>query len=91
VKTLTVSEVAKHFGSVLDRIERDQEEILLFRNRRPVARLIPEPAPKNALEMLNDVCGKLVGETAEALANCVNRARRGNRTKLDSLRNPWAS
>ena len=48
---LTVSEVARHFSSVLDEIERDRQEIILVRNRRQVARLVPEPPAKNALEV----------------------------------------
>jgi predicted nucleic acid-binding protein len=39
VKTLSVTDVARNFGSVLDALERDQEEIVLVRNQRHVARL----------------------------------------------------
>jgi PHD/YefM family antitoxin component YafN of YafNO toxin-antitoxin module len=91
VKTLTVSEVARRFSSVLDEVERDREEIVLVRNRRQIARLIPEPSAKNALEVLNDVCGKLDEEAAEALIKAIGRTRNGKNTKLDTLRDPWAS
>jgi antitoxin (DNA-binding transcriptional repressor) of toxin-antitoxin stability system len=91
VKTLTVSEVARRFSSVLDEVERDREEIVLVRNRRQIARLIPEPAAKNALEVLNDVFGKLDGETAEALIKAIGRNRNGKNTRIDTLRDPWAS
>jgi antitoxin (DNA-binding transcriptional repressor) of toxin-antitoxin stability system len=91
VKTLTVSEVARRFSSVLDEVERDREEIVLVRNRRQIARLIPEPPARNALEVLNDVCGKLDEETAEALTKAIGRGRNGKNTSLDALRNPWAS
>src|SRR5439155_8507011 len=45
MKTLSVTEVARNFRAVLDSVERDQEEIVLVRNRRQIARLVPE-APR---------------------------------------------
>ena len=33
----------------MDRIEIDQEEVVLVRNHKPIARLVPEPAAMNAL------------------------------------------
>jgi prevent-host-death family protein len=42
MKTLSVTEVARNFRKVLDAVEHDQEEILLVRNRKQVARLVPE-------------------------------------------------
>jgi len=41
VKTLSVTHVARHFSAVLDLIEHDREEIVLVRNRRHVARIVP--------------------------------------------------
>src|SRR5947209_6582868 len=55
MKTLTVSEVARRFGEVLEEVEREQEEIILVRNRRQVARLVPEPPQQNALEVFGDL------------------------------------
>ena len=71
VKTLSVREVAKHFSSVLESVEQDQEEIVLVRKHRQIARLVPEP--------------ELDDETAEALVRAVNGARNGKRTKLGNL------
>ena len=91
MKTLNVSDVARRFGQVLDEVEHDQEEIVLVRNRRQVARLVPEPAQQNALEVFGDVAGSLDEKTAAALAKAVRVAWEGRATRLNALRNPWAS
>jgi len=39
MKTLSVTEVARNFSAVLDGVEREQEEVVLVRNRRQIARL----------------------------------------------------
>lgn len=91
MKTLTVTEAARNFSRVLDNVERDQEEIVLVRNHRQIARLVPEPAEQNALEMLGDLYRTLDEETAQALIAAVNRTRKGKRASLRGLRNPWAS
>ena len=51
MKTLTATDVARNFRSVLDAVEREQEEVVVVRNRRQVARLVPEPLEQNALEV----------------------------------------
>jgi antitoxin (DNA-binding transcriptional repressor) of toxin-antitoxin stability system len=50
MKTLSATYVARNFSAVLDAVERDHEEIVLVRNQRQVARLMPE-APRQ------DACG----------------------------------
>lgn len=91
MKTLTVTEVSRNFSAVLDAVEERQEEVILVRNRRRVARLIPEPPAQNALEVLGDLYHTLDEDTASALAAAIERARNGRRGKLDELRDPWAS
>jgi antitoxin (DNA-binding transcriptional repressor) of toxin-antitoxin stability system len=91
MKTLTVTEVARNFSAVLDGVERRQEEVMLVRNRRPIARLVPEPPAQNALEVLGDLYRTLDEDTASALAAAIEGARKGAHGKLDELRDPWAS
>ena len=55
MKTLTVTEVSRNFSAVMDGIESEQEEIVVVRNHRPIARLVPEPPAQNALEVLGDL------------------------------------
>jgi antitoxin (DNA-binding transcriptional repressor) of toxin-antitoxin stability system len=89
MKTLSVTEVARNFRAVLDRVEHQQEEILLVRNRRQVARLVPEPAHQTALEVFGDLYRTLDDRTATALAAQVSAVRKSRRGRLSELRNPW--
>ena len=89
MKTLSVTEVARNFSAVLDRLERDQEEIVLVRNQREIARLVPEAPRRTALEVFGDLYRTLDEETAEALAKAVGSARKRRRGRVSELRNPW--
>jgi prevent-host-death family protein len=91
MKTLTVTEVARNFSLVMDRLQAEQEEIILTRNDKPVARLVPEPPAQNALEVLGDLYRTLDDETAEALLEAIQSDRKRKRGNLNELRNPWAS
>jgi len=91
MKTLTVTEVARNFSAVLNGVEREQEEVVLVRNRRRIARLVPEPPARNALEVLGDLYRTLDEGTADALAAAIGGAKKGRRGTLDELRDPWAS
>ena len=91
MKTLTVTEVSPSFSSVLDELEREQEEIVLVRNHRHVARLVPEPRGQNALQVFGDLHGTLDDATADALAKGIRASRNVKGAKLNSWKNPWAS
>ena len=91
MKTMTVTEVARNFSSVMDGVESEQEEIVLVRNHKPVARLVPEPPEMTALEVLGDLYRTLDDGTADALAEAIKTSRKGKGATLKSLRNPWAS
>jgi len=89
MKTLSVTEVARNFSRVIDDIEREQQEIVLVRNRRQVARLVPEPPGQTADQVLGDLYRKLDDEAAEALLESLTKARRTKGGTLADLRNPW--
>lgn len=91
MKQLTVTELARSVHSVLTALEQDQEEVALIRNNRPIARLVPEPAAQNALEVFGDLFDTLDDDTAKSLTDAVQAGRRQPAAKLNSLRNPWAS
>jgi antitoxin (DNA-binding transcriptional repressor) of toxin-antitoxin stability system len=55
MKTLSVTEVARNFSTMLDRVERDQEEIVLVRDQRTIARLVPEGPQQDALAVFGDL------------------------------------
>ena len=91
MKILTVTEVARNFSAVMDGVESEQEEIVLVRNHKPIARLVPEPQAQNALEVLGDLYRTLDDDTANALAKAINAGKKTKRGTLNELRNPWAS
>ena len=91
MKTLSVTEVARNFSAVMDEVERDQQEIILVRNQKPIARLVPESAAQNALEVLGDLYRALDDKTADALVQAIGVAKQGKVKTLKALRNPWVS
>jgi len=90
MKTLSVTEVARNFSAVLDRLEQDQEEIVLVRNRRQIARLIPEAPSQDALQVFGDLYRTLDDQTARALTAAISKNRKRRRGTVSELRNPWA-
>lgn len=90
MKTLSVTDVARNFSAVLDAVERDQEEIVLVRNQRHVARLVPEAPRLDALSVFGDLYRTLDDQTAEALSAAIASNRKSRRGRVAELRNPWA-
>ncbi len=90
MKTLSVTEMARNFRAVLDSMERDQEEIVLVRNRRQIARLVPEAPCRDALEVFGDLYRTLDDEAAAKLTAAVSSGRKSRRGRVSELRNPWA-
>jgi antitoxin (DNA-binding transcriptional repressor) of toxin-antitoxin stability system len=90
MKTLSATDVARNFSAVLDALERDQEEVVLVRNQRRVARLVPEPPQQDALSVFGDLYRTLDDATAAALSAAVTSTRRSRRGRVSELRNPWA-
>jgi antitoxin (DNA-binding transcriptional repressor) of toxin-antitoxin stability system len=90
MKRLSVTEVARNFRKVLDSVEHGQEEIVLVRNRKQVARLVPESPCQNALEVFGDLYRTLDDRTADALSAAVSGVRKRPGGRVSELKNPWA-
>src|SRR5262249_56354349 len=73
-----------------DGVEHQQEEIVLVRNRKQVARLVPEAPHQNALEVFGDLYRTFDEKSADALSAAVSALRRSRRGRLSEVRNPWA-
>jgi len=93
MKVLTYGVLARDFPRVWARIETQGEEVMVTRRRRRVARIVPEPAPSTAMDVLGDLYGVLGERTGAVLARKLATARREGclRGTLEELRNPWAS
>jgi antitoxin (DNA-binding transcriptional repressor) of toxin-antitoxin stability system len=90
MKVLSVTEVSRNFSAVLDALQRDQEEIVLVRNQRRIARLVPEAPRQDALEVFGDLYRTLDDKTAEALSAAVASQRKSRPGRVSELRDPWA-
>ena len=88
MRTLSVTEVARNFRKVLDAVEHQREEIVLIRNRKQVARLVPEAPYQNALEVFGDLYRTLDEKSADALSTAVSALRRSRRGRLSEVRHP---
>ena len=47
MKILTVTEVARNFSAIMNDVEREREEIIVVRNHKAIARLVPESPAQN--------------------------------------------
>jgi antitoxin (DNA-binding transcriptional repressor) of toxin-antitoxin stability system len=85
-----VTDVARNFSAVIEAVERDQEEIVLVRDRRPVARLVPEPPRQDALSVFGDLYRTIDDQAADALSVATGSGRKRKSGRLSELRDPWA-
>jgi antitoxin (DNA-binding transcriptional repressor) of toxin-antitoxin stability system len=88
---MTATELARNLSEILDRLAVEREEIVIERNHRQVARLIPGPGRLTALEALADLY-RTLPEDAAATLEADSRAAglRGERLSK-GIRDPWAS
>ena len=76
MKMRSATDVARNFSAVLDAVEREQEEIIVVRNQRQVARLVPEASRQDALAVFGDLYRTLDDETADALSAAIASQRK---------------
>jgi antitoxin (DNA-binding transcriptional repressor) of toxin-antitoxin stability system len=87
MRTLTATEVSRHFSRVLDELARGGEEIVILRGTHPVAKMVPGAPRMTAMEALGDLYRTL--DDAEGrtwLADMVGADRPLRR----EVRDPWA-
>ena len=89
MKEITVVEAASNLSAVLSEMARTDEEVVLVRDNHQVARIVPEPAPQTALEVMGDLYNVLETEAAEAWENQIKQRRAAGR--LVELRQAWVS
>lgn len=68
MKIISATVLARNLSSVLDTLSRDGKEVLIVRNRKPVAKLVPVLGPRTALEVLTDLYRTLPEEAATGWA-----------------------
>lgn len=64
MRIIMVGDLARHTSKILDQIVGEGQTIVIERNHRPVAHLIPAPAPQSATQALKGLHGLLSEEAA---------------------------
>ena len=72
MKTVTATNLACNLKQVLDAVEFKSEELIIIRNDREIARVIPLTAHQTALEAMSDLYRTLSGDAAK---NWVKQSR----------------
>ena len=89
MKTITATELARNLSEVLDRLVKDGEEVLIERNRKQVAKLLPVPGMRTALEALADLYRTLPDGAAEGWSEGTRGVLAGD--TIAAVGDPWAS
>jgi prevent-host-death family protein len=90
VKRITATELARRLSEVLDRLAVEGDEIVIERNNRQVARLIPGPGRLTALEAMADLYRTLPENAASTWEADSRSTLKGSRLP-HGVRNPWDS
>ncbi|HVN64819.1 MAG TPA: type II toxin-antitoxin system Phd/YefM family antitoxin [Candidatus Binataceae bacterium] len=91
MKNITATELARNLREVLDRLAVGGEEVVIERNNRQVARLVPGPGRMTALEAMADLY-RTLPEKAAAKWEADSRAESLKDERLSrGIRDPWAS
>jgi len=91
VKKITATELARNLRQVLDKLVIDHEEILIERNSKEIARLVPGPGQQTALEAFGDLYRTLSDEAAKTWESDMRRFNFKDTHLSESMIDPWAS
>lgn len=91
MKTITATELARNLSEILDRLAAEQEEVVIERNHRQVARLVPGPGRLTALEAMADIYRTLPENAAVAWERDSRATRLKGERLPTGIRNPWDS
>jgi len=91
VKSLNVTEVARHFSDYVNRAVDRRERFLLCKGRKPVAELRPIPSGRRLGDLPSVLASlpRLSKREAEAFSEDIRRSR--EKLMREGIRDPWAS
>jgi len=84
---MTVTEFSRNLKKALDRLEFGGEEIIIIRNNRKIARLLPGAPHMTALEAMADIYQTLPPDAARDW----NKESRLPQTLKKGIEDPWDS
>ena len=87
MRTVSTSELAHHLEQILDGVECQGDSVVVTRNNRAIARILPGVARMTALEAISDLYGIVAEEAAQEWLkdNCTAG------TVVEEMRNSWDS
>lgn len=85
---ITATELARKFKQMMNLVEFQGEELVIVRNNRQVAKIIPGPAAMTALETMSDLYRTL---PEDAGATWLKDSRNSTAADLAEVRDPWVS
>ncbi len=88
MRTVTVTELARNFRVMFDKVAFNHEVLAVIRNNHEVARIISGPATMTALEAMEDIYKTL---SDEAASGRLNDSRPGEQELSDEVYNPRVS
>lgn len=86
MKIMTDAEFASGVHRVLDEFEKSPEEVVIMRDDRPIARLVPGIPVMTAREAFGGLAGLLTDEEGEAWLRDMEGF---DRPLSEELRDPW--
>ena len=89
IRRVSATELARNLRQILDSVEFRGEQIVIVRNKRPIARILPGPAKMTALEAMADLYRTLPSDAAEGWIEDSRAASAQDR--MSSLTDPWDS
>ena len=91
MKTVTATDLARNLSRVLDQLAVEEEEIVIERKGKQIARLVPGSALKTAIEAMGDLYRTLPDHAAAQWEEDSKKGRwKGSRLD-DGIRDPWHS
>ena len=89
MRVITATELARNLRQVLERLAAERQEVVIERNHRQVARLVPVPGHQAALEATADLYRTLPEDAAEDWRESARAAL--DETVEDEVRDPWVT
>ncbi len=87
MRTISTADLAYNLEQILDSVECQGDSVLVTRNNRTIARILPGVARMTALEAMSDLYGIVAEEAAQ---EWLNDSRIGG-TLAEEMRNSWDS
>jgi antitoxin (DNA-binding transcriptional repressor) of toxin-antitoxin stability system len=91
MKSMNATELAKNLSRVLDSLATQGDAIVIERNQRQVALLLPGPGQMNAVEAMGDLYQTLPERAAKTWENDARSGDWKGETLEDGVRDAWLS